>query len=54
MYQAAALGSIESNPIDECSRVIIELLTVQDVSNVSTVLEGISTVHHDKVKYGQI
>lgn len=34
--------------------MIIDLITVQDAQNVSAVLEGISTVHHDKVRYGQI
>jgi hypothetical protein len=45
---------VESNPLDECTRYIIDLLNMQDVQSVNTVLEGLATVHHDKVRYGQI
>ena len=54
MYQAATLASSDTNPIDECSQLIVELVGIQDCSNVTLILEGLSTIHYDKVQYGQI
>jgi hypothetical protein len=44
----------ESNTVDECTRYLIELMGVQDFDNVNMILEGLSTIHFDKVKHGQI
>ena len=40
--------------MDECLRLILELVNVQDVGNVNLILESLAAIHHDKVKYGQI
>ena len=53
VFQTAALAP-ESNTVDECSRYIVELMNVQDFQNVNMILEGLSTIHFDKVKHGQI
>ena len=53
VFQTAALAP-SSNPADECSRYIIDLMNVQDFQNVNAILEGLSTIHYDKVKHGQI
>jgi hypothetical protein len=44
----------EANPIDECAKYVMSMLSVNDLSSVQTVLEGLSGVHYDKVKYGRI
>ena len=53
MYQAAALAE-EANPIDECSKCIMSLLSVNDLGTVQNVLESLSGIHHDKVAHGHI
>lgn len=53
MYQASIL-SCEKNWIDECLANMLETLNVQDVQSVNLVLESLSQLHCDKVKYGQV
>ncbi|CDW82479.1 UNKNOWN [Stylonychia lemnae] len=52
-YQAAILAG-EQNPIDECLRLSLDLINVQDVTNVNLILESLSTIHHDKLIHGDI
>lgn len=51
MYQAAVLSG-ENNPLDDCLRTIMDLVNAQDVGSVNLILESLSAIHHDKVKYG--
>jgi len=46
--------SEESNPVDDCAKYIISLLSVNDVASVQGVIEALSGVHYDKVKHGHI
>lgn len=52
MHQAATLASTESNPVDECTQLLADLISTQDFANVNLILEGLSSIHYDKVKYG--
>ena len=52
-YQSTMLSGT-NNPIDDCLKNILDLVNVQDVSNVNLILESLSSIHHDKVRYGQI
>lgn len=47
------MGS-ENNNIDECLAHCLELLNVNDVQHVILVLDYLSSMHHDKLKFGQI
>lgn len=51
MHQAAILSG-EKNWIDECLANFLEIVNVQDLSNVNLILESIAQIHYDKVKYG--
>lgn len=53
MYQASILAG-SKNWIDECLANILEILNVQDVQNVNLIMESISQIHYDKVKYGTV
>jgi hypothetical protein len=53
MYQAAVLSG-EKNWIDECLANMLEILNVQDMQNVNLIMESISQMHYDKVKYGSV
>lgn len=53
MHQAAVL-SCEKNWVDECLANMLETINVNDVQNVNLILESLSQLHHDKVKFGVI
>jgi hypothetical protein len=53
MHQAAVL-SCEKNWVDECLANMLETINVNDVQNVNLILESLSQLHHDKVKFGAI
>ena len=44
----------ENNPIDECMYQIVHLYNLQDEQSVSSVLDSLSSIHSEKVKYGRI
>ena len=50
-YQAAMLSGT-NNPIDDCLENIMALVNVQEVTNVNLILESLSSIHHDKVRFG--
>lgn len=51
MYQASLL-CCEKNWVDECLANMLETLNVQDVQSVNLIMESLSQLHCDKVKYG--
>jgi len=53
MYQAGVIGS-DKNWIDEVLANMLETINVNDVQNVNLILESLSQLHYDKVKYGAI
>ena len=53
MHRAAILAS-EKNDYDDCLANMLEILNVQDVQNVNLIMESISQIHYDKVKYGSV
>jgi len=53
MHQSAVLSG-EKNWIDECLANFLEILNVNDHPNVQLVIESISQIHYDKVRYGSV
>lgn len=53
MYQAAVLSG-EKNTIDACLANFMEIINVQDAQNVNLIIESLSQMHYDKVKYGSV
>ena len=53
MHQAAMLNG-EMNSIDECTACIMEIINVNDVTNVNLTLESMSQIHCEKVKHGKV
>ena len=53
MQQAAILNS-DLNPVDECSACMMEILNINDVSNVNLTLESLAQIHSDKIKHGRV
>ena len=53
MQQAAILNG-ERNPLDECAGCMMEILNVNDVTNVNLTLESLSQIQYEKLKHGQI
>ena len=53
MQQAAILNG-EKNPLDECAGCMMEILNVNDVTNVNLTLESLSQIQYEKLKHGQI
>lgn len=31
---------------------MVDLLNIQDISNVNLMIDSLSAIHHDKIKYG--
>ena len=50
--QQAALLQGEKNPIDECAAFMMEILNINDVTNVNLTLESLSQIHYDKLRFG--
>ncbi len=44
----------ENNTIDDCLKNILDLINVQDITNSNLILESLSSIHHDKLRYGEI
>lgn len=53
MQQAAFLSG-ERNPIDDCTACMLEILNVNDVTNVNLTLESLSQIQYEKLKHGVI
>ena len=53
MQQAAMLNG-ELNPIDECAACMLEIVNVNDVTNVNLTLESLSQIHSEKIKTGRV
>ena len=51
MQQASFLAG-ERNPLDECTACMLEILNVNDVTNVNLTLESLSQIHHEKLRHG--
>ena len=52
--QQAAFFAGDRNPIDECAANMLEILNVNDVTNVNLTLESLSQIQYEKLKHGQI
>ena len=44
----------EMNPIDECVACMLEVINVNDVTNVNLTLESLSQMHSEKIKHGKV
>lgn len=44
----------ELNPIDECAACMLEIINVNDVTNVNLTLESLSQMHSEKIKHGKV
>ena len=53
MQQAAILNG-ERNPLDECAGCMMEVLNVNDVTNVNLTLESLAQIQYEKLKHGVI
>ena len=53
MHQAAILSG-EKNWIDECLANFLEIMNVNDHPNVTLIIESISQIHYDKVRFGKV
>jgi hypothetical protein len=53
MQQAAMLNG-DMNPIDECAACMLEIINVNDVTNVNLTLESLSQIHSEKIKSGRV
>lgn len=53
MQQAALLNG-DLNPIDECAACMMEIININDVTNVNLTLESIAQIHSDKIKHGKV
>ena len=53
MQQTALLAG-ERNPIDECTACMMEILNINDVTNVNLTLESLSQIQYDKLRHGAI
>ena len=53
MHQAAILSG-EKNWLDECLANFLEIMNVNDHPNVTLIIESISQIHYDKVRYGKV
>ena len=52
--QQAAFFSGERNPLDDCAACMLEILNVNDVTNVNLTLESLSQIQYEKLKHGLI
>lgn len=52
--QQAAFFAGERNPLDECAACMLEILNVNDVTNVNLTLESLSQIQYEKLKHGVI
>ena len=50
--QQAAFLAGERNPLDDCACYMMEILNVNDVTNVNLTLESISQIQYEKLKHG--
>ena len=53
MQQTALLAG-ERNPIDECTACMMEVLNINDVTNVNLTLESLSQIQYDKLRHGAV
>lgn len=53
MHQSAILSG-ENNWIDECLANFLEIINVNDLPNINLIMESISQIHYDKLKYGSV
>ena len=53
MHQSAILSG-ENNWIDECLANFLEILNVNDLPNINLIMESISQINYDKIKYGSV
>lgn len=53
MHQSGVLSG-EKNIIDECLVHFLEIMNVNDHPNVTLIIESISQIHYDKVRFGKV
>jgi len=53
MQQAALLAN-ELNPIDHVIANMLEIININDITNINLTLESISQIHYDKLRTGKV
>ena len=52
--QQTALLSGERNPMDDCAACMMEILNINDATNVNLTLESLSQIQYDKLRHGHV